>query len=180
MKPSNRWHPGYPTILELHCWSVCIVWDKTERINAGYCVLSDPLLLAMCGCSDDIKLSIVEAAQEAHFSEIMKLVVLWRCALRFDRKAATSFKVNGMARWCDALKPCYRGRGCTRNGPRVPNDFRVNIAPGNHLVSAAALDVLRLLPDTLVSGHRPIVILPLKSLTRRHHRPIFQSYRTNR
>ena len=124
---------------------------KQERINAGYCVLSDPLLLAMCGCSDDIKLSIVEAAQEAHFSEIMKLVVLWRCALALDRKAATSFKVNGMARWCRPLSNlATEAEAALETDPESRNDFRVNIAPGNHLVSAAALDVLRLLPDTLV------------------------------
>lgn len=124
---------------------------KNERINFGYCLLSDPMLLAMVPCNEEIKLSIVDAGQNSHFSDFMKLVVLWRCASELDRKAAMKLKSEGVAKWCRPLsRLANEASAALETSPSDRNDFRVNVGPDNYLILTAALDVLRLLPDTLV------------------------------
>ena len=124
---------------------------KNERINFGYCLLSDPMLLAMVPCNEEIKLSIVDAGQNSHFSDFMKLVVLWRCASELDRKAAMKLKSEGVAKWCRPLsRLANEASAALETSPSDRNDFRVNVGPDNYLILTSALDVLRLLPDTLV------------------------------
>lgn len=120
-------------------------------ISYGYCLLSDPLFLAASDIHDDIRLAMVECAQEGHTGDFLKLVTLWRCARHLDRKAALEFMFNGAARWsrpvtlfadeaCGALEP----------DPSIINDWRVNTDNDRHLFSPALLDVLGMLTQTRV------------------------------
>ncbi len=124
---------------------------ESSLINRGYCLLSDPLYLAMSNISDDVRLAIVECAQEGHTGDFMKLLTLWRCARQLDRRAALEFSLNGMAQWSRSLNQLADEAQCAlEKDPSTINDWRVNTDGKSHLFSTALLDVLGMLPQTRV------------------------------